>query len=75
MALPSERGVFLIAGSVAPWARGRGVYRALVRARWDFAVAQGTPALVTEALASTSYPILQAARLHRGLHDLGGSRS
>ena len=55
----SERGVFLIAGAVAPWARGRGVYRALVRARWDDAVARGTPALVTEAMPDTSYPILK----------------
>jgi hypothetical protein len=55
----SERGVFLIAGSVLEWARGRGVYRALVRARWDDAVAHGTPALVTEALPDTSYPILK----------------
>lgn len=55
----SDRGVFLLAGGVAPWARGRGVYRALVRVRWDDAVARGTPALVTEALADTSYPILK----------------
>lgn len=55
----SDRGVFLIAGAVAPWARGRGVYRALVRARWDDAVARGTPALVTEAMPDTSYPILK----------------
>jgi hypothetical protein len=55
----SDRGVFLIAGSVAEWARGRGVYRALVRARWDDALARGTPALVTEALPDTSYPILK----------------
>jgi hypothetical protein len=59
MAIPSDRGVFLIAGSTAPWARGRGLYRALVRARWDYAVERGTPALVTEALVDTSYPILQ----------------
>lgn len=59
MALPSDRGVFLIAGSTATWARGRGLYRALVRARWDYAVARGTPALVTEAIVTTSYPILQ----------------
>jgi len=58
MAVPSERGVYLIAGAVAPWARGRGLYRALVRARWDFAVARGTPALVTQANPWTSYPIL-----------------
>jgi hypothetical protein len=59
MAIPSERGVFLIAGATATWARGRGLYRALVRARWDYAVERGTPALVTEALVDTSYPILQ----------------
>lgn len=55
----SDRGAFLIAGSVAEWARGSGVYRALVRARWDDAVARGTPALVTEAMPDTSYPILK----------------
>jgi hypothetical protein len=58
-AIPSERGVFLIAGATAGWARGRGLYRALVRARWDYAVERGLPALVTEALVDTSYPILQ----------------
>jgi len=55
----SDRGVFLIAGAVAPWARRRGVYRALVRARWDDAVERGTPGLVTEAMPDTSYPILR----------------
>ena len=55
----SDRGVFLIAGCVAEWARGRGVYRALVRARWDDAVARGTPALISEAMPDTSYPILK----------------
>jgi hypothetical protein len=59
MAIPSERGVFLIAGATAPWARGRGLYRALVRARWDDAVARGTPALITHANPETSYPILK----------------
>lgn len=59
MAIPSERGVFLIAGATAPWARGRGLYRALVRARWDHAVARGTPALITHANPATSYPILK----------------
>jgi hypothetical protein len=58
-ALPSERGVFLIGGATAAWARGRGLYRALVRARWDYAVELGTPALVTLALPETSYPILK----------------
>ena len=59
MAIPSERGVYLIAGSTAPWARGRGLYRALVRARWDYAVERGTPALVVTANPETSYPILK----------------
>ncbi len=59
MSIPSERGVFLIAGATATWARGRGLYRALVRARWDDAVARGTPALVTQANPDTSYPILK----------------
>ena len=59
LAVPSERGAFLIAGSTAPWARRRGLYRALVRARWDYATARGTPALVTQAVPGTSYPILK----------------
>ena len=58
-AVYSEHGVFLISGAVVPWARGRGVYRALVRARWDDAVDRGTPALVTQAVPDTSYPILK----------------
>ena len=57
-AVPSTRGVFLFGGATAEWARGRGVYRALVRARWDFAVDRGTPALVIHAVPDTSYPIL-----------------
>lgn len=59
MAIPSDRGVFLIAGSTAPWARGRGLYRALVRIRWEYAVERGTPALITHANPATSYPILK----------------
>lgn len=55
----SDRGVFLIGGAVLPDARGRGVYRALVRARWNDAVARGTPGMVTEARPDTSYPILK----------------
>jgi hypothetical protein len=65
-AIPSPRGVFLIGGSTARWARGRGVYRALVRARWDYAVARSTPALVTQAQPTTSYPIL----LHVGFEEV-----
>jgi GNAT superfamily N-acetyltransferase len=50
--------VLMLGGGVAPQARGRGVYRALVRARWDDSVAAGTPALVTHA-GSMSRPILE----------------
>ena len=50
--------VLMIGGSVLPAARGRGVYRALVRARWDDAVAAGTPALCTHA-GKMSRPILE----------------
>ena len=58
-AIPSPRGIFLVAGSTRPWARGRGLYRALVRRRWEFAAERGTPALVTQAVPGTSYPILK----------------
>jgi GNAT superfamily N-acetyltransferase len=50
--------VYLLGGNVAEEARGRGVYRALVRARWDEAVARGTPALVVQA-GRMSGPILE----------------
>ena len=66
----SDRGVFLIAGAVLEPDRGRGVYRALVRARWDDAVQRQTPALVTEALPDTSYPILTGL----GFVDVGTTR-
>jgi GNAT superfamily N-acetyltransferase len=36
---------------------GRGLYRALVRARWDWAVERGTPLLVTQS-GHMSRPIL-----------------
>jgi GNAT superfamily N-acetyltransferase len=55
----SERGVFLIGGAVLEHARGRGVYRALVSARWDDAVARGTPGMIVEAMPDTSYPVLK----------------
>lgn len=58
-ALLSDRGLFLIGGATAPWARGRGVYRALVRARWSYAVERGTPALAVHAIHDTSAPILR----------------
>jgi len=52
-------GVALMGGAVLPEARGRGLYRALVRARWDDAVERGTPALAVMANPDTSYPILR----------------
>jgi GNAT superfamily N-acetyltransferase len=54
----TDAAAVLYAGSVLPHARGRGAYRALVRARWDDAVARGTPALVTHA-GAMSLPILR----------------
>jgi GNAT superfamily N-acetyltransferase len=42
-------GINLFGASVAPEARGRGVYGSLVLARWDLAVARGTPALTVQA--------------------------
>jgi len=56
--LPGPCAGFLIGGTTVPAARGRGAYRALVRARWEDAVAAGTPALVTQA-GKTSRPILE----------------
>jgi hypothetical protein len=53
----SEHAVSLFGGSTLPEARGRGAYRALVAARWEDAVARGTPALVTQA-SPMSRPIL-----------------
>lgn len=49
--------VALFGGAVLPEARGNGVYRALVRARWDHAVARGTPTLVVQA-GAMSAPVL-----------------
>jgi predicted N-acetyltransferase YhbS len=48
-ATPSSRGMLLWGGSVREDARGRGCYRALVRARWDEAVRRGTPAVTVTA--------------------------
>lgn len=44
-----QAGINLFGASVAPEARGRGVYGSLVLARWDLAVARGTPALTVQA--------------------------
>jgi hypothetical protein len=71
----SPRGVLLAGGSTVPWARGRGAYRALVRARWDDAVVRGLPALAVQA-GSMSAPILlglgfQKLCQFRRIHDVG----
>jgi GNAT superfamily N-acetyltransferase len=44
-AVIGKYGINLFAAGVLPDARGRGVYRAMIRARWDLAVERGTPAL------------------------------
>src|SRR4029079_19399746 len=55
-----SEGLLLYGGATAPHARGRGGYRALLRARWDEAVARGTPALITQG-GAMSLPILERA--------------
>jgi GNAT superfamily N-acetyltransferase len=56
---PTEQGPFELANAgVLPAYRGRGIYRALVRARWDEAVRRGTPVLVTQA-GEMSRPVLE----------------
>jgi hypothetical protein len=57
-AFPSPRGLLLDGGVTLPSARGRGAYRALLAARWEEAVARGTPALVVHA-GPMSRPILE----------------
>ncbi|HEU5212144.1 MAG TPA: hypothetical protein VFU10_05190 [Gaiellaceae bacterium] len=62
-----EHGLLLHGGATLPEARGRGAYRALLRARWDEAVARGTPALITQG-GSMSRPILERAGFRRVGH-------
>jgi GNAT superfamily N-acetyltransferase len=61
-----QHALMMIGGAVLPEARGRGVYRALVAARWRTAVERGTPALVTAA-NTQSAPILRRV----GFEQLG----
>jgi GNAT superfamily N-acetyltransferase len=49
---------FLSGAATLPEARGRGAFRALVRARWDEAVRRGTPTLLVGA-GRMSRPILE----------------
>jgi GNAT superfamily N-acetyltransferase len=55
---PTPQGLLLYGGATLERARGRGAYRALIRARWDEAAARGTPALMTQA-GAMSRPILE----------------
>jgi GNAT superfamily N-acetyltransferase len=55
---PTPHGLLLYGGATLPRARGRGAYRALLRARWDEAVASGAPTLITQG-GSMSRPILE----------------
>jgi GNAT superfamily N-acetyltransferase len=52
-------GLYLSGGSTLPEARGRGCYRALVRARWDEAIRLGLPGLAVHAQYGSSAPILR----------------
>ena len=61
---PTEHGFLLYGGATAKRARGRGAYRALNRARWNDAVARGTPALITQG-GSMSRPILERLGFER----------
>ena len=63
-AAPTEHGLLLYGGATLAKARGRGAYKALIRARWDDAVARGTPALITQG-GSMSRPILERVGFER----------
>jgi hypothetical protein len=64
VASPTEHGLLLYGGATLRRARGRGAYRALLRARWDDAVSLGTPALITQG-GSMSRPILERVGFER----------
>jgi GNAT superfamily N-acetyltransferase len=58
---PTTAGPLVLSGGATlPEARGRGAYRALVRARWDEAVRRGHPQLVVQA-SVMSRPVLERA--------------
>jgi GNAT superfamily N-acetyltransferase len=68
-AIDMDRCVALMGGAVLPELRGHGVYRALVHARWQHAVARSTPLLVVQA-GQMSEPVLGRLgfRSHGVLH-------
>ncbi len=55
---PTPHGLLLYGGATLERARGRGAYRALLRARWDEAAARETPTLMTQA-GAMSRPTLE----------------
>jgi GNAT superfamily N-acetyltransferase len=57
-AIATPAGLVLGGSGVLPEFRGRGAYRALISARWNLAVQQGTPALAIHA-GEMSRPILE----------------
>jgi GNAT superfamily N-acetyltransferase len=59
-AVAGYAGLNLFGGSVLPEARGLGVYRALIQARWALAVEYGTPCLTVQA-GRMSRPIVERA--------------
>ena len=61
---PTEHGLLLFGGATLPAARGRGAYRAVLHARWQDGVANGTPALITQG-GSMSRPILERLGFER----------
>jgi hypothetical protein len=63
-AAQTERGLLLYGGATLPRARGRGAYRAVLHARWEEAVRNGTPALITQG-GSMSRPILERLGFER----------
>ena len=67
----TEHGLLLYGGATAIRARGRGAYRAVLHARWQEAVRNGTPALITQG-GSMSRPILERIGFERvgGVHML-----
>jgi hypothetical protein len=63
-AAPTEHGLLLYGGATVAGARGRGAYRAVLWARWEEAVRNGTPALITQG-GSMSRPILERLGFER----------
>jgi hypothetical protein len=77
---PTPHGMLLYGGATVQRARGRGAYRALLRARWEEAAARGTPTLMTQA-GAMSRPILErlgfksVGHVHILLDDFANSQT